>query len=35
MIYLDNSATTKPLKEVVDAYVLAQEEDYFNISSPY
>ena len=35
MIYLDNSATTKPLKAVVDAYTLAQEEDYFNISSPY
>ncbi|MBE7092570.1 MAG: cysteine desulfurase [Clostridiales bacterium] len=35
MIYLDNSATGKPLKAVVDAYTLALEEDYFNISSPY
>ena len=35
MIYLDNSATTKPLKQVIDAYVLASNEDYFNISSPY
>ncbi len=35
MIYLDNSATTRPLKEVVDAYTLALNEDYFNISSPY
>ena len=35
MIYLDNSATTKPLQAVIDVYVNALSEDYFNISSPY
>ncbi len=35
MIYLDNSATTKPLKSVTDAYLEAVKDDYFNISSPY
>lgn len=35
MIYLDNSATTKPLLSVSDAYLEAVKEDYFNISSPY
>ena len=35
MIYLDNSATTKPLQAVIDAYVNGLNEDYFNISSPY
>lgn len=30
MIYLDNAASTKPRKEVVDAMVLAMEENYAN-----
>ena len=30
MIYLDNAASTKPRKEVVDTMVLAMEENYAN-----
>ncbi|MDO5713780.1 MAG: cysteine desulfurase family protein [Tissierellia bacterium] len=33
MIYLDNCATTKPTKEVVDTMIKAMEEDYANPSS--
>lgn len=33
--YLDNSATTKPYKEVVDEMVLALTEDYYNPSAAY
>lgn len=35
MIYLDNSATTKPCKEAVDAMVCALTEDWGNPSSLY
>ncbi len=35
MIYLDNSATTRPFDSVLDAVHRASSEDYFNISSPY
>ena len=34
-IYLDNSATTKPYKEVVDNMVLALTTQYGNPSSIY
>ena len=33
--YLDNSATTKPYKEVVEEMVLALTEDYYNPSAAY
>lgn len=33
MIYLDNAASTKPRKEVVDAMVLAMEENYANVDA--
>ena len=33
MIYLDNSATTKPCKEAVDAFLSVAEEEYGNPSS--
>ncbi len=33
MIYLDNSATTKPAKEAVDAFLLTAETEYGNPSS--
>ena len=33
MIYLDNSATTKPYKEVLDAYLKAAEDFFANPSS--
>lgn len=33
--YLDNSATTKPYREVVDEMVLALTEDYYNPSAAY
>ena len=32
-IYLDNSATTKPYKEVIDKMVYALDTDYANPSS--
>ena len=35
MIYLDNSATTRPFDSVLDEVYKASKEDYFNISSPY
>lgn len=35
MIYLDNSATTRPFCEVLDAVYNSSKEDFFNISSPY
>ncbi len=35
MIYLDNSATTRPFDEVLDAVYNSSKEDFFNISSPY
>lgn len=34
-IYLDNSATTKPYKEVVDKMIYSLEYDYYNPSSLY
>lgn len=35
MIYLDNSATTKPLDSVCDILAQSSKELYFNVSSPY
>lgn len=35
MIYLDNSATTRPFDSVCDALAVASKEEYYNISSPY
>ena len=35
MIYFDWTATTKPLKEVLDIYNKVQKEYWFNPSSPY
>lgn len=35
MIYLDNSATTRPFESVIDAVSLCSKEDFYNISSPY
>ncbi len=35
MIYLDNSATTKPFDSVLDAVCASYKEDFYNISSPY
>jgi cysteine desulfurase len=34
-IYLDNSATTKPYPEVVEAMVLSMREQFYNPSAPY
>lgn len=34
-IYLDNSATTKPYKEVIDKMIYSLENDYYNPSSLY
>ena len=31
MIYLDNSASTKPRKEVIDTLLQTMEENYANI----
>lgn len=35
MIYLDNSATTRPFDSVLDAVYNCAKEDFYNISSPY
>lgn len=35
MIYLDNSATSRPFDSVLDAVYEASKSDFFNISSPY
>lgn len=35
MIYLDNSATTRPFDSVVDAMVMSMKEAYYNASASY
>ena len=35
MIYLDNSATTRPFDEVIDAMAACMRERYFNASAAY
>lgn len=35
MIYLDNAATTKPHKEVLDSFVKVNESVYYNPNSPH
>ncbi len=35
MIYLDNSATTRPFDSVLQAVSACYKEDFYNISSPY
>ena len=35
MIYLDNSATTRPFDEVIDAMSACMRERYFNASAAY
>jgi cysteine desulfurase len=35
MIYLDNSATTKPFDSVAETLKAAMTEDFYNVSSPY
>lgn len=35
MIYLDNSATTRPFDSVLDAVSACYKDDFYNISSPY
>ena len=35
MIYLDNSATTRPFDEVIEAMAACMREEYFNPSSLY
>lgn len=35
MIYLDNSATTRPFESVLDTLRACYSEDFYNISSPY
>ena len=35
MIYLDNSATTRPFDSVIDAMVFSMKEAYFNASASY
>ena len=35
MIYLDNSATTRPFDEVIDKMSACMREEYFNPSAVY